>query len=193
MIPNEMKRPEFRANPIPRACSVLIFRQKTQEDELKRQKRVRKNAEIAYAKAKMPPTMQKHADRKKQEPPKKPYVEYSFKPEIGPMVTGNDLRAKAERFQRELAKKKGQKTQTQPRSPNFVKREAKILDREHYNEGGPPKTVDKFAEAMKKLVEREQNGTTKKSNPTSTKGVALFQAKRRNEIQEKRKKEIQEK
>lgn len=32
----------------------------------------------------MPPTMQKYADRKKQEPPKLQQEEYSFKPKIGP-------------------------------------------------------------------------------------------------------------
>lgn len=62
----------------------------------------------------MPPTMQKWADRKKQEGPKKTQEEYSFKPNIGPSVTAKELRDKAEKFQRELAKKKGQKTQTQP-------------------------------------------------------------------------------
>ena len=64
-VPTEMRRAQFKANPIPRACSVLIFAQKMREDELKRGERIRKNAEIAFAKAKMPPTMQKHADRKK--------------------------------------------------------------------------------------------------------------------------------
>lgn len=88
LIPHEMKRPAFKANPIPRACSVLIFAKKIREDELRRDERIRKNAEISFAKAKMPPTMQKHADRKKQEPPKKLQEEYSFKPAIGPYVTG---------------------------------------------------------------------------------------------------------
>lgn len=88
----------FRANPIPRACSVLIFAKKMKQDELKRGERIRKNAEMAYAKAKMPPTMQKHADRKKQEPPKKLDIEYTFKPDIGPTVTGEMLQARAERF-----------------------------------------------------------------------------------------------
>lgn len=82
----------FKANPIPRACSVLIFAKKMKQEELIRGKRIRKNAEMAYAKAKMPPTMQKHADRKKQEPPKKLEVEYSFKPDIGPPVTAKQLR-----------------------------------------------------------------------------------------------------
>jgi hypothetical protein len=57
LYPPEMRKPTFKANPIPRACSVLIFSKKMKEDELKRGERVRKNAEIAYAKAKMPPTM----------------------------------------------------------------------------------------------------------------------------------------
>ena len=60
-----LDRPAFRANPIPRACSVLIFAKKTEQDELKRGERIRKAAEMAYAKAAMPPTMQKHADKKK--------------------------------------------------------------------------------------------------------------------------------
>ena len=101
----------------------------------------------------MPPTMQKYADRKKQEPPKKPDVEYSFKPDIGPTVTGKMLREKAERFQKELAKKKGQKTKTLPQSPNFVKRSSKILDRSYVNEGSQPAPVDKHTAAMKKLAD----------------------------------------
>jgi hypothetical protein len=43
----------------------LIFAKKTEQDELKRGERIRKAAEMAYAKAAMPPTMQKHADKKK--------------------------------------------------------------------------------------------------------------------------------
>jgi len=57
--------PAFRANPIPRACSVLIFAKKTEQDELKRGERIRTAAARAFAKAAMPPTMQKHADKKK--------------------------------------------------------------------------------------------------------------------------------
>ena len=45
LIPEEMRRPQFKANPIPRACSVLIFTTKMKEDELKRGERVRKAAE----------------------------------------------------------------------------------------------------------------------------------------------------
>ena len=78
-----MRRPQFKANPIPRACSVNIYAKKVRDEELKRGKRIRKNAEIAYAKAKMPPTMQMWADRKKSEPPKLLPEEYSFKPTIG--------------------------------------------------------------------------------------------------------------
>jgi hypothetical protein len=94
----QSEQPVFKANPIPRACSVLIFNKKIKQDEELRGQRIRKNAQISYAKAKMPPTMQKWADRKKQEPPKKPDVVYTFKPDIGPPVTAKELRDKAEKF-----------------------------------------------------------------------------------------------
>jgi len=42
---------------------VLIFEKKMKEKELERDKRISKNAEIALAKSKMPPRMQKFADR----------------------------------------------------------------------------------------------------------------------------------
>jgi len=32
LIPDEMKRPAFKANPIPRACSVIIFERKMREE-----------------------------------------------------------------------------------------------------------------------------------------------------------------
>lgn len=83
LIPEEMRRPDFKANPIPRACSVIIFERKMREEQVKREKRISKNAEISLAKARMPPTMQKWADRKKTEPPKNLQEQYSFKPDIG--------------------------------------------------------------------------------------------------------------
>jgi len=114
---------------------VLIFAKKVKVDELKRGERIRKNAEIAYAKAKMPETMQKHADRKKGETPKLMQEQYSFKPEIGPMVTGEQLKHKADKFHEDMDKKKSQKTKTKPVSPNFIKRPSRVLDRSYINEG----------------------------------------------------------
>lgn len=77
---------------------MLIYTEKVKEEELKRGKRIRKNAEIAFAKAKMPPTMQKWADRKKSEPPKLVPEEYAFRPTIGPQVTGKMLANRAAKF-----------------------------------------------------------------------------------------------
>jgi len=192
LIPAEMKRPSFKANPIPRACSVLIYAEKIKEEELKRGKRIRKNAEMAFAKAKMPPTMQKHADRKKSEPPKLLPEEYPFKPTIGPQVTGKMLADRAAKFQQELAKKKGQKTQTQPRSPDFVKRPSKMVEKPFINEGDQRGT-DKQKMLMQRLAatakssraggDGESAGTVK--NPSSTKAAALSQMKRRAEIQKR--------
>jgi|TARA_B110000285_G_C15085608_1_gene596053 hypothetical protein len=52
-----MRRPSFKANPIPRASSVIIYETSMKENELKREERVKKNAEIAFGKAKMPASM----------------------------------------------------------------------------------------------------------------------------------------
>jgi len=51
-----------------------------------------------------------------------------------------------------LARKKGQKTHTVPKSPEFVKRPAKIIDRPAYNEGERTDKEDKYTEAMRKLA-----------------------------------------
>lgn len=40
-----------------------------------------------------------------------------------------------ERFNRELAKKRGQKTQTVPKSPKFIKRPQKIIEKPFADEG----------------------------------------------------------
>jgi hypothetical protein len=53
---------QFKANPIPRACSVLIFDKKIKEEELNRAERIRRAAELAHSKAQMPSSMQKYAD-----------------------------------------------------------------------------------------------------------------------------------
>ena len=83
LMPEEMRKireKPFKANPIPRSCSVQIYGKKVHEEELRRRERIRKNAEISYGKAKMPPTMQMYADRKKQEIPKQQEEQFSFKP-----------------------------------------------------------------------------------------------------------------
>ena len=54
-----MRRPQFKANPIPRASSVIIYETSMQLEEKKRKERITKNAEIAFGKAKMPQSMQK--------------------------------------------------------------------------------------------------------------------------------------
>lgn len=61
----ECQRQQFRANPIPKACSVLIYDKKIEEEEIARQKRIHEMAEISYGKSSMPSRMQKDLDRKK--------------------------------------------------------------------------------------------------------------------------------
>lgn len=55
----ELRRPAFKANPIPKACSVLIYEQNLVEAEQARKKRIHEQAEMSYAKASMPSRMQK--------------------------------------------------------------------------------------------------------------------------------------
>lgn len=55
----ECTRPGFRANPIPKSCSVLIYQQKIEKEEQARQKRINEMAESSLAKARMPSRMQK--------------------------------------------------------------------------------------------------------------------------------------
>lgn len=66
----ECQRTSFKANPIPKACSVLIYDKKMEEEEIARQKRIHEMAEISYARSHMPSRMQKDRDRKAQIPPK---------------------------------------------------------------------------------------------------------------------------
>lgn len=59
-LPYDVKKPHFKANPIPRACSVLIFDQMMKRQEEERQERIRKQAELNFSKAKLPDRMQMH-------------------------------------------------------------------------------------------------------------------------------------
>lgn len=56
-LPYDVKKPHFKANPIPRACSVLIFDQMMKRQEEERQERIRKQAELNFSKAKLPDRM----------------------------------------------------------------------------------------------------------------------------------------
>lgn len=86
----ECTRAQFKANPIPKACTVLIYNQRIKEEEQARKKRIHEQAEISFAKSSMPSRMQKDLDRKKSEGPQKDAIsdQYSFKPKIGETVTG---------------------------------------------------------------------------------------------------------
>jgi hypothetical protein len=64
---NPPRQPHFKANPIPRACSVLIYDEKLRRDERERDERINQNAKISIKKAKMPEAMQKYAEKKKKE------------------------------------------------------------------------------------------------------------------------------
>lgn len=88
-LPHDLKKPAFKANPIPRACSVLIFDQMMKQQEQERQERIRKQAELNFSKAKLPERMQMHEEKQKQLPPKRADTAdgLSFRPKINELVT----------------------------------------------------------------------------------------------------------
>ena len=99
----DLRKPSFKANPIPRACSVLIFDQMMKQQEQKRQERIRKNAELNYSKAKLPDRMQMHEEKMKQMPTQKSESEfYSFKPKINELVTREQFAKKQQKFNEKL-------------------------------------------------------------------------------------------
>jgi len=136
-VPDDCKRPQFKANPIPIACSVLIYDQQMKKEEQERQKRIHKNAEISQQKAKMPSRMQRDQDRKSQIPPKKVEEEFSYRPKINEPKTAEQYKKMQKKFEENMQKKKSQMTVTRPLSPNFSKSKSKPLERTYVNEGDP--------------------------------------------------------
>lgn len=76
----ECRQPAFKANPIPKSCTVLVYKQTVEKQEQDRKKRIHEQAEISYAKASMPSRMQKAANRESEKPKAKdPIAEmYTF-------------------------------------------------------------------------------------------------------------------
>lgn len=119
----------FKANPIPKACSVLIYEQRREEEEQARQKRIHEAAEISHALSKMPSRMQKDQERKSQFPSKAQEEQYSFRPKIGEMKTHEMFKAMQRKFEASLLSKKSQASSTKPVSPKFTKTKTRPLER----------------------------------------------------------------
>jgi hypothetical protein len=197
-LPYDLRKPNFKANPIPRACSVLIFDQMIKQQEQEREERIRKQAELNFSKAKLPERMQMYAEKLKQLPPKKedPTDTYTFKPKTNELVTREQFKKAQDKFQSKLNKKKSQQTVTEAKSPNFTKTNSKPLEREYLNEGDPKVSMkDKLTSALMKRVSmtggsfkgaaaEDEKGAM---NPASTKSMTHLMSRRREELEGKRK------
>ena len=64
---NPPRHPHFRANPIPRSCSVLIMKEKEERDKLERDERINQMAKMSIKNSKMPESMKKYEEKKKKE------------------------------------------------------------------------------------------------------------------------------
>jgi hypothetical protein len=80
----------FKANPIPKSCSVLMFNPAA--EEVARKKRIKELAESKLAQAAMPSRMKQDLERRAALPPKSTVDEdCTFKPKIGEMKTAEDF------------------------------------------------------------------------------------------------------
>lgn len=114
---------------------------------------------------------------------------FSHKPKINELVTAEQFQKKQESFMKQLNKKKSQKQQTEPRSPNFTKKQTKTLEREYLNENYQQtkrsESADKFKNALFKSVSKMVDDKAA-ANPSSTKAMNFMMQKRREELEEKK-------
>jgi len=107
----------FKANPIPKACTVQIFREMNEEREKQRKERITKNAALNHQKAKLPPRMEMHQRKKEQLPPQVQVQEhygFSFRPQINGLVTAAEFKKRQDSFNKKLNRKKAQVSSTIP-------------------------------------------------------------------------------
>lgn len=62
-----MQVPPFRANKIPWKVLVPLYKRMVDSIEYERSLRIKKNAEVSYSLSRLPPRMEEHEKRKKQE------------------------------------------------------------------------------------------------------------------------------
>ena len=150
----ECQRKPFKANPIPKACSVLIYDKKIQEEDQKRRKSVHEKAELLLAQSKMPSRMQKDMDRKKQLPPKDLAEQYTFKPKLGNTdINAEKFATMQRKFSEKLLARKSQTAITRPRSPNFQPSKHRPLSREYVNEKPAMKKAPKTAREREEMYQ----------------------------------------
>ena len=59
-IPEVMRNPPFRANKIPWKVLVPLYKRMVDKIEYERGQRIKKNAELSYSLAKLPPRMEEY-------------------------------------------------------------------------------------------------------------------------------------
>ena len=185
----ECRQPAFKANPIPKSCTVLIYKQTIEKQDQDRKKRIHEQAEISYAKASMPSRMQKAANREKEKPSKSLQAEqYSFQPKINEAVTSEMFKTMQRKFEAKLNRKKSQMAVTRPKSPDFQKQKQRPLQRDFVNEAPPQ--IDKPPSLTPKAAPKSNDLPYEKvvKQPSKTRAMELSQKRRRDEIEASKRK-----
>jgi len=64
-LPECMRHPPFRANIIPHKILVPLYKRMVDNYEYEREQRIKKNAEISYSLARLPPRMEEYEKQRK--------------------------------------------------------------------------------------------------------------------------------
>jgi hypothetical protein len=186
----ELLRSSFTANPIPKACSVLVYHENLKKQEQARRKRISENAEKLRAKSSMPSRMQKDADQKKDKPAKKDNFreDCTFQPKIGRPMTKEKFERKQKAFAEKLNRRKEQITTTRCQEFNFSKTKIKYLERDYNDEAKTHADRERNerqlnqTQSFKKILQPKEP----EKQPASTRSTALLQERRRSEMLQKK-------
>ena len=77
----------FRANPLPKNCTVLMYQEMETKGKEERKRRIQQEAEAKLAQSKAPERMQKDLEKRQSVQPQPLGDDYTFKPKIGKLVT----------------------------------------------------------------------------------------------------------
>lgn len=67
IVPEVMRHPPFKANKIPWKVLIPLYKRMIDKIEYERAIRIKKNAELSYSLAHLPPRMEEHEKKKKLE------------------------------------------------------------------------------------------------------------------------------
>ena len=188
-IPEVMRHPAFRANPIPYKVLVPLYKRIVDKREYEREIRIKKNAELSLSLAKLPPRMQDYEDKRKlvssDGPTKRSFsaeAYCTFQPPRAKPVP--DFKRLQRQFQQSLDLKRRSQALTQPapfvfHQPKSTAGMRQYLDLENQKINPTMRRPRSAAQA----AERPGDET---KNPATTAKFEAYKDHRRREMEDKK-------